>query len=76
MPEDMAFNESDRAAVYRAHQARRMSAARFIDRPLPDEVLQRDFLPRSAQCSVCSARWQPLRFIVIRDLASPRTAVE
>src|SRR3984957_5277399 len=72
MPEDMGFNESDRAAVYRAIGARRDVRRGFIDRPLPDEVLQR--LLAAAHSAPSVGLMQPSRFIVIRDLAT-RTAV-
>jgi 5,6-dimethylbenzimidazole synthase len=72
MPEDMDFNESDRAAVYRAIGARRDVRRGFIDRPLPDEVLQR--LLAAAHSAPSVGLMQPSRFIVIRDLAT-RTAV-
>jgi 5,6-dimethylbenzimidazole synthase len=72
MPEDMGFNESDRAAVYRAIGARRDVRRGFIDRPLPDEVLQR--LLAAAHSAPSVGLMQPSRFIVIRDLAT-RAAV-
>jgi 5,6-dimethylbenzimidazole synthase len=72
MPEDMAFNESDRAAVYRAISARRDVRRGFVDRPLPDELLRR--LLAAAHSAPSVGLMQPSRFIVIRDLAT-RTAV-
>jgi 5,6-dimethylbenzimidazole synthase len=72
MPEDMAFNESDRAAVYRAISARRDVRRGFVDRPLPDELLQR--LLAAAHSAPSVGLMQPSRFIVIRDLTT-RTAV-
>jgi len=72
MPEDMAFNESDRAAVYRAIGARRDVRRGFVDRPLPDELLKR--LLAAAHCAPSVGLMQPSRFIVIRDLVT-RTAV-
>jgi 5,6-dimethylbenzimidazole synthase len=72
MPEDMAFNESERAAVYRAIGARRDVRRGFVDRPLPEELLQR--LLAAAHCAPSVGLMQPSRFIVIRDLAT-RTAV-
>ena len=72
MPEDMAFNESDRAAVYRAIRARRDVRRGFVDRPLPEELLQR--LLAAAHSAPSVGLMQPSRFIVIRDLAT-RTAV-
>jgi 5,6-dimethylbenzimidazole synthase len=41
VPADMAFSELERAAVYRAIAARRDVRRGFVDRPLPDELLQR-----------------------------------
>jgi 5,6-dimethylbenzimidazole synthase len=67
MPEDLAFNESDRAAVYRAIAARRDVRRGFIDRPLPDELLER--LLAAAHSAPSVGLMQPTRFIVIRDLA-------
>lgn len=72
MPEDMGFNESDRAAVNRAIGARQDVRRGFIDRPLPDELLQR--LLAAAHSAPSVGPMQPSRFIVIRDLAT-RTAV-
>jgi 5,6-dimethylbenzimidazole synthase len=72
MPEDMAFNEFDRAAVYRAIGARRDVRRGFIDRPLPDELLQR--LLSAAHCAPSVGLMQPSRFILIRDRGT-RTAV-
>lgn len=68
MPNDMAFNESDCAAVYRAISARRDVRRGFVDRPLPDELLQR--LLAAAHCAPSVGLMQPSRFIVIRDLAT------
>ncbi|QMV17316.1 5,6-dimethylbenzimidazole synthase [Granulicella sp. 5B5] len=72
MPEYLAFNEADRAAVYRVMGARRDVRRGFIDRPLPDDVLQR--LLAAAHSAPSVGLMQPSRFIVIRDLAI-RTAV-
>jgi 5,6-dimethylbenzimidazole synthase len=71
-PEDMGFNESDRATVNRTIGARRDVRRGFIDRPLPDELLQR--LLAAAHSAPSVGPMQPSRFIVIRDLAT-RTAV-
>ena len=68
----VAFDERERAAVYRAIAARRDVRRGFIDRPLPDELLQR--LLAAAHCAPSVGLMQPSRFIVIRDLAT-RTAV-
>jgi 5,6-dimethylbenzimidazole synthase len=72
MPEDIAFNESDRAAVYRAISARRDVRRGFVDRPLPEELLQR--LLAAAHSAPSVGLMQPSRFIVVRDLPT-RTAV-
>jgi 5,6-dimethylbenzimidazole synthase len=72
MPENTAFNDSDRAAVYRAIGARRDVRRGFVDRPLPDEVLER--LLAAAHSAPSVGLMQPSRFIVIRDLAT-RSAV-
>ena len=72
MPEDMGFNESDRAAVYRAIGTRLDVRRGFIDHPLPDEVLQR--LLAAAYSAPSVGLMQSSRFIVIRDLVT-RTAV-
>jgi 5,6-dimethylbenzimidazole synthase len=72
MPEGMDFNESERAAVYRAISARRDVRRGFVNRPLPEELLQR--LLAAAHSAPSVGLMQPSRFIVIRDF-STRTAV-
>jgi 5,6-dimethylbenzimidazole synthase len=72
MPKDQAFNDFERAAVYRAINARRDVRRGFVDRPLPEELLQR--LLAAAHCAPSVGLMQPSRFIVIRDLAT-RTEV-
>lgn len=72
MQEDIGFSESDRDAVYRAIRARRDVRRGFVDRPLPDELLQR--LLAAAHSAPSVGLMQPTRFIVIRDKAI-RTAV-
>jgi 5,6-dimethylbenzimidazole synthase len=67
MSKDLAFNEADRAAVYRAIGTRRDVRRGFTNRPLPDELLQR--LLAAAHCAPSVGLMQPTRFIVIRDLA-------
>jgi 5,6-dimethylbenzimidazole synthase len=71
MTEDMAFSESDRAAVYRAIGTRRDVRRGFVDRLLPEELLQR--LLAAAHSAPSVGLMQPSRFIVIRDVAT-RTA--
>jgi len=68
VPPDMAFSESERAAVYRAIAARRDVRHGFVDRPLPDELLQR--LLAAAHSAPSVGLMQPSRFIVIRNLAT------
>jgi 5,6-dimethylbenzimidazole synthase len=65
--ESAAFSEAERAAIYRAIAARRDVRRGFIDRPLPDELLQR--LLAAAHRAPSVGLMQPSRFIVIRDLA-------
>src|SRR5271156_4224531 len=68
VPADTAFSESERAAVYRAINARRDVRRGFVDRPLPDELLQR--LLSAAHSAPSVGFMQPSRFIVIRNLAT------
>jgi 5,6-dimethylbenzimidazole synthase len=70
VPADMAFSELERAAVYRAIAARRDVRRGFVDRPLPDELLQR--LLAAAHSAPSVGFMQPSRFIVIRDIAIRR----
>jgi 5,6-dimethylbenzimidazole synthase len=67
MAGDNAFPEAERAAVYRAIAERRDVRRGFVDRPLPDELLQR--LLAAAHSAPSVGLMQPSRFIVIRDLA-------
>lgn len=67
-PAELAFSEPDRAAVYRAIDARRDVRRGFVDRPLPDELLQR--LLAAAHRAPSVGLMQPSRFIVIRNLAT------
>jgi 5,6-dimethylbenzimidazole synthase len=68
VPEDPAFSETERAAVYRAIAARRDVRRGFVDRPLPNELLQR--LLSAAHSAPSVGLMQPSRFIVIRNLAT------
>ena len=68
MPDDLAFNEADRNAVYRAIATRRDVRQGFIARPVPDETLQR--LLAAAHSAPSVGLLQPSRFIVIRDFAT------
>jgi len=68
VPTEMAFTEPERAAVYRAIAARRDVRRGFVDRPLPDELLER--LLTAAHSAPSVGLMQPSRFIVIRNLAT------
>jgi 5,6-dimethylbenzimidazole synthase len=70
VPADTAFSEPERAAVYRAIGARRDVRRGFVNRPLPDELLQR--LLSAAHSAPSVGFMQPSRFIVIRSLATRR----
>ena len=70
MPVNKAFSELERAAVYRAIAERRDVRRGFLNRPLPDELLQR--LLAAAHSAPSVGLMQPSRFIVIRDLAKRR----
>ena len=65
MPQSTAFSELERVAVYRAITERRDVRSGFIDRPLPEDLLQR--LLAAAHCAPSVGLMQPSRFIVIRD---------
>jgi len=67
-PEDNAFSQQERAAVYRAIATRRDVRRGFVDRPLPDELLER--LLAAAHSAPSVGLMQPSRFIVIRDFAT------
>jgi len=66
-PEELAYSDHERAAVYRAISERRDVRRGFMDRPLPDELLQR--LLYAAHCAPSVGFMQPSRFIVVRDIA-------
>jgi 5,6-dimethylbenzimidazole synthase len=70
VPADTAFSEPERTAVYRAIAARRDVRRGFVDRPLPDELLQR--LLAAAHSAPSVGLMQPSRFIVIRNLGIRR----
>jgi 5,6-dimethylbenzimidazole synthase len=72
VPDGMGFNDSDRAAVYRAIGARRDVRRGFVDHPLPEDALER--LLAAAHSAPSVGLMQPSRFIVVRDLAT-RSAV-
>jgi 5,6-dimethylbenzimidazole synthase len=69
---DPGFSDLERAAVYRVIEERRDVRRGFVDKPLPDEVLQR--LLAAAHRAPSVGLMQPSRFIVIRDRVV-RTAV-
>jgi len=71
-PEELAFNDAERAAIYRAIAARRDVRRGFVDRPLPEDLLHR--LLAAAHSAPSVGLMQPTRFIVIRDRAT-RSAV-
>lgn len=62
-----AFSEPERAAVYRAIAERRDVRRGFVDRPLPEELLNR--LLAAAHSGPSVGLMQPSRFIVIRNPA-------
>jgi len=65
--EAAAFGDAERDAIYRVIAARRDVRRGYIDKPLPDEVLQR--LLAAAHRAPSVGLMQPSRFIVVRDLA-------
>jgi 5,6-dimethylbenzimidazole synthase len=69
--EASAFSDDERAAVYRAIAERRDVRRGYLDRPLPDDVLQRLLMAAHSAPSV--GLMQPSRFIVIRDAGIRRT---
>jgi 5,6-dimethylbenzimidazole synthase len=64
---DPGFSDLERAAVYRAIEERRDVRRGFVDKPLPDDLLQR--LLAAAHRAPSVGLMQPSRFIVIRDRA-------
>jgi 5,6-dimethylbenzimidazole synthase len=66
-----AFSDVERDAVYRAIAERRDVRRGYLDRPLPDALLQR--LLAAAHSAPSVGLMQPSRFIVVRDLAVRRT---
>jgi 5,6-dimethylbenzimidazole synthase len=71
MSQNTAFSEVERASVYRAIAERRDVRRGFVDRPLPEDLLQR--LLAAAHCAPSVGLMQPSRFIVIRDLETRTT---
>lgn len=67
MPNTGTFTDAERNAVYRTIEMRRDVRHGFLDRPLPDDLLQR--LLAAAHSAPSVGFMQPSRFILIRDLA-------
>src|ERR1700690_1884597 len=65
MKEGAAFDVQERDAIYRAIVSRRDVRRGFLERPLPDELIQR--LLSAAHCAPSVGLMQPSRFVVIRD---------
>lgn len=61
-----AFNESEKAAVYRAIHERRDVRSQFLPDPIPEEVLKR--LLTAAHAAPSVGFMQPWDFIIIDDL--------
>ena len=74
MTVDPGFSDLERAAVYRVIEERRDVRRGFVDKPLPDELLQR--LLAAAHRAPSVGLMQPSRFIVIRDRAELEAAAE
>lgn len=68
------FADSDRAAVYRVIAARRDVRRGFLDRPLPEDLLDR--LLGAAHAAPSVGLMQPSRFIVVREYAVRRAVHE
>jgi 5,6-dimethylbenzimidazole synthase len=60
-----AFDDRERAAVYRAISERRDVRRGFLDMPLSEDLLEQ--LLAAAHCAPSVGLMQPSRFIVIRD---------
>lgn len=67
-----AFDEDERAAVYRAIETRRDTRGQFLPDPIPDAVLER--LLRAAHAAPSVGFMQPWNFLLVRA-AAQRTAV-
>lgn len=66
-----AFNDAERAAVYRVIAERRDVRRGFLAEPLPEDLLDR--LLSAAHSAPSVGLMQPTRFIVLRDLAIRRS---
>lgn len=62
-----AFDDKERAAVYRAIETRRDVRDEFLPRPLPDDVLRR--LLEAAHHAPSVGFMQPWNFVLVRDSA-------
>ena len=74
MIQDHSFSDGERAAVYRAIAERRDVRRGFLDRPLPEELLER--ILYAAHCAPSVGLMQPSRFLVIRDIATRKAVHE
>jgi 5,6-dimethylbenzimidazole synthase len=70
MAASAAFAVAERDAIYRAIATRRDVRQGFLDRPLPDDLIQR--LLAAAHRAPSVGLMQPSRYILIRDLAMRR----
>ncbi len=59
------FELQERDAIYRAIATRRDVRRGFLDKPLPDELIQR--LLSAAHCAPSVGLMQPSRFVLVRD---------
>lgn len=66
MKAPVGFTEDERGAVYRAIATRRDVRKGFIEKPVPNDLLNR--LLAAAHCAPSVGLMQPSRFVVIRDL--------
>ncbi len=62
-----AFDDAERAAVYRAIETRRDVRDEFLPRPLPDDVIRR--LLEAAHHAPSVGFMQPWNFVLVRDSA-------
>lgn len=65
MKEGAEFDVLERDAIYRAIATRRDVRRGFLEKPLPDELIQR--LLSAAHCAPSVGLMQPSRFVLIRD---------
>jgi 5,6-dimethylbenzimidazole synthase len=74
MKERAEFEVQERDAVYRAIATRRDVRRGFLEKPLPEELIQR--LLSAAHCAPSVGLMQPSRFVLIRDYAVRRAVHE